>query len=166
MYQKLSRVAMNHDKPLDKNTKCETQAKNARLEKNFNFDFKIELFQETLPNDSTEWSRWTGNGNSGMDAVAQANGIDETQLSRGHRKRPKKRTWKIETTWNMIHGVDENAQWNENVTKADTVSLHDSRDKNVNVFFESTNSSKLEQLVLQWAGWTVQHNVDSVWSFW
>ena len=72
---------------------------------------------------------WTGNGNSGMDAVAQANGIDKTQLSKGHRKRPKKRTWKIEPLSNMIHGMAERAQLNMNGTpQDDTLWLREFRD--------------------------------------
>ena len=42
-----------------------------------------------------------------MDAVAQANGMDKTQLSKGHRKRPKKQARKIEHTSNLLHGMGE-----------------------------------------------------------
>ena len=59
-----------------------------------------------------------------MDAVAQANGIDETQLSKG-RKHPKKRTWKIKTTWNLIQEVEERFQLKENGIQTDTVWVPD-----------------------------------------
>ena len=56
------------------------------------------------------WNPRLGNGNSGMDAVAQANGMDKTQLSKGHRKRPKKRAWKFEHTSILLHGMVECVQ--------------------------------------------------------
>ena len=64
-----------------------------------------------------------------MAAVAQANGIHETQLSKGHRKRLKKRTWKIEPTWIPVHGMEERAQLNENATQAETFWLGEVRDR-------------------------------------
>ena len=143
---------------------------NATFGKKFDFDFKVSLVEETIPSDSNVWNHWTGNGNSGMDAVRQANGIDKTQLSNGHRKRPEKRTRKSEPNWNPIHGIGENAQLNENATLANSLATRFERqlisDKNPNVFFESTNNNKLEQRVLQWAGCTVRDNVDTVWVFW
>ena len=45
-----------------------------------------------------------------MDAVAQANGMDKTQLSKGHRKRPKKQARKFEHTSNLLHGMVECVQ--------------------------------------------------------
>ena len=64
-----------------------------------------------------------------MGAVSQANGIDKTQLSKGHRKRPKKRTWKIEPLSIMIHGMAEGAQLNVNGTpQGEPLWLHDLRD--------------------------------------
>ena len=76
MYQKLCRGTMRLDEPLDRNTKRETPSMNAPFGKKFNVDFKVKLFQEIIPKDSTEWNHSNGDGNSGMDAVAQANGID------------------------------------------------------------------------------------------
>ena len=94
------------------------------MKTNFNFN----LNEETSPSDSIVWNHWTGTRNSGKDAVAQAKDIDKTQLSKGHRKRPKKRTWTIETTWNMLHGVEEYAQLKKNGIQKDTVWLHVLRD--------------------------------------
>ena len=110
MYQNFCHVAMEHDNPLEGNSKSETQTMNAIFGKKFHFDFKIGLVEETNPSDSTVWSRWTGIGSSGMDAVAQANGIDKTQLSNGHRKKQRKRTCGIELTltWNLIQGMEKN----------------------------------------------------------
>ena len=64
-----------------------------------------------------------------MDAVAQANVIDETQLSNGHRKQLKRRIWKIKHNWNLIHGMEEGAQLNMNGTpQDDTLWLREFRD--------------------------------------
>ena len=45
--------------------------------KKTDFNFKERLVEETIPSDSNVWNHWTGDGNSGMDEVAQANGIDK-----------------------------------------------------------------------------------------
>ena len=78
--------------------------------KKFDFDFKVSLVEETIPSINNEWNPRIGNGNSGMDAVAQANGMDKTQLSKGHRKRPKKQARKFEHTSNLLHGMVECVQ--------------------------------------------------------
>ena len=64
-----------------------------------------------------------------MDAVSQANGINKTQLSKSHRKRPNKKSWKIEHNWNLIHGMEEGAQLKVNGTpQYDTLWLREFRD--------------------------------------
>ena len=129
MYQRLCHVAMKHDKPAKGNAKVETQIVNATFGKKTDFDFNESLLEETIPSHSNIWNPWTGNGNSGMDAVAQTNVIDETQLSNGHRKQLKKRSWKIEHNWNLIHGMEEGAQLNMNGTpQDDTLWLREFRD--------------------------------------
>ena len=110
MYQKLCHVAMRHDKPAKGYAKIETQVVNATFGKKTDFDFKESLLEETNLSHRNVWNHWIGNGNSGMDAVSQANDIDKTQLSKGHRKQLKKRIWKIEHNWNLIHGMVEGAQ--------------------------------------------------------
>ena len=94
---------------------------NTSFGKKFHFDFKVSFVEDTIPSKNNVWNLWIGNGNSGMDAVAQANGIVETQLSKGHRKRPRKRAWKIEPLSNLIHGMTEGTQLNENGIQKDTV---------------------------------------------
>ena len=121
MYRKLCHVAAKHDKPVECIAKGETRTMIATFGKKFDFDFKVSLVEETIPSKNNVWNLWIGNGNSGMDAVAQANGIVETQLSKGHRKRPKKRAWKIEPLSNLIHGMTEGTQLNENGIQKDTV---------------------------------------------
>ena len=96
MYQKLCHGAVMHDKPLKSNAKGETQTMKATFDRKSDFDFEINLVEDTIPSQRKAWNTWIGNGSSGMDAVSQSNGIDKTQLSKSHRKRPSKRTWKIE----------------------------------------------------------------------
>ena len=132
MYQKLCHVAMKHEKPAKSNAKTETQVVNATFGKKTDFDFNESLLEETILSHRNVWNHWIGNGNSGMDAVAQANVIDETQLSNGHRKQSKRRIWKIEHNWNLIHGTEERSQLNGNGTRDDTFWLHDLTD-NVSV---------------------------------
>ena len=129
MYQKLCHVAMKHEKPAKSNAKTETQVLNATFGKKTDFDFKESLLEETNLSHRNVWNHWIGNGNSGMDAVSQANDIDKTQLSKGHRKQLKKRIWKIEHNWNLIHGMEEGAQLNMNGTpQDDTLWLREFRD--------------------------------------
>ena len=110
MYRKLCHVAAKHDEPVECNAKGETRTMIATFGKKFDFDFKVSLVEETIPSNNNEWNPRIGNGNSGMDAVAQANGMDKTQLSKGHRKRPKKQAWKFEHTSNLLHGMVECVQ--------------------------------------------------------
>ena len=110
MYRKLCHVAAKHDEPVECNAKGETRTMIATFGKKFDFDFKVSLVEETIPSNNDVWNPRIGNGNSGMDAVAQANGMDKTQLSKGHRKRPKKRAWKFEHTSILLHGMVECVQ--------------------------------------------------------
>ena len=110
MYRKLCHVAAKHDEPVECNAKGETRTMIATFGKKFDFDFKVSLVDETIPSNNNEWNPRIGNGNSGMDAVAQANGMDKTQLSKGHRKRPKKQARKFEHTSNLLHGMVECVQ--------------------------------------------------------
>ena len=129
MHRKQCHVAMKHDKPAKGHAKMETQVVNATFGKKTNFDFKESLLEETNLSHRNVWNHWIGNGNSGMDAVSQANDIDKTQLSKGHRKQLKKRIWKIKHNWNLIHGMEEGAQLNMNGTpQDDTLWLREFRD--------------------------------------
>ena len=110
MYRKLCHVAAKHDEPVECNAKGETCTMIATFGKKFDFDFKVSLVEETIPSNNDVWNPRIGNGNSGMDAVAQANGMDKTQLSKGHRKRPKKRVLKCEHSSNLLHGMFESVQ--------------------------------------------------------
>ena len=75
---------------------------------------KEKLLDKIIPNDSENCNNWLGNGNSGMDAVAQANPNVHTQLSTGHSKHFEKRAWKFEPISFRLHGMNESAQLNTN----------------------------------------------------
>ena len=111
MYRKLCHVAAKHDKPVECIAKGETRTMIATFGKKFDFDFKVSLVEETIPSNNDVWNPRLGNGNSGMDAVAQANGMDKTQLSKVHRKRPKKRAWKFEHPSILLHGMCSIDNW-------------------------------------------------------
>ena len=119
MHRKLCHGAVKHDKPVEGNARCETRTMNSTFGKKSEIECKVSLVEEIILSQRNVRNHWTGNGNSGMDAVSQANDIDKTQLSKGHRKRPKKRTWKIKPLSNMIHGMAEGAQLNVNGTPQD-----------------------------------------------
>ena len=129
MYQKLCHVAMKVDKPVGGNAKGETQTMNAQFEMKADFDFEVSLVEETIPSNKKVSNPWMGDGNSGMEAVSQVNGIDEAQLRKGHRKRPKKRTWKIKTTSNLLHERDERNQLIANGIQNGTIGQHEFRDR-------------------------------------
>ena len=148
VYQKLCHVAMKHDKPAKGNAKIETQTVKATFGKKTDFDFNESLLEEIIPSHSNIWNPWIGNGNSGMDAVAQANDIDETQLSNGHRKLSKRRIWKIEHNWNLIHGTEERSRLNGNGTRDDTFWLHDLTD---NVSVTRTQMCSLKVPATSWS---------------
>ena len=121
MYRKLCHVAAKHDKPVECNAKGETSTMIATFGKKFDFDFKVSLVEETIPSNNDVWNPRIGNGNSGMDAMAQANCMDKTQLSKSHRKRPKKQAWKFEHSSNRLHEMVESVQWTTGILYAKAV---------------------------------------------
>ena len=63
MYHKLCHDAMKHDKPVNDNTKSETQTMNAPFGKKNDFDFMLRLLEKTISSHSNKWIHWNGNGN-------------------------------------------------------------------------------------------------------
>ena len=76
-------------------------------------ELKRKLLDKIIPNDSKNCNNWLGNGNSGMDAVAQANPNVNTQLSSGHGKQFEKRAWKFEQSSYVLDEMDEGVQLNQ-----------------------------------------------------
>ena len=108
---------MKHELPVKNEIKSETRAMDAPFGKETDFDFK-ESLKETIMNDIKVWKHLTGNGNSRMDVVVQANDINKTQLSNGHPWQLKKRTSKNNPNWNPMHGKDKSSHLN-NIERLD-----------------------------------------------
>ena len=159
MYRKLCHVAAKHDKPVECNAKGETRTMIVTFGKKFDFDFKVSLVEETIPSNNDVWNPRIGNGNSGMDAVAQANGMDKTQLSKGHRKRPKKQAWMFEHSSNRLHGMVESVQLTTGILYAkividefaDEISLIETRLGSSKA--RTTTSCKIEPCIGPTASW-------------
>ena len=73
-------------------------------------DLNEKLLDKGIPNDSENCINWLGNGNSGMDAVAQANPKVYTQLSTCYSKQFQKGACKFEHSSNRLHGMIESVQ--------------------------------------------------------
>ena len=76
-------------------------------------ELEKKLLDKIIPNDSENCNNWLGNGNSGMDAVAQANPNVYTQLSSGQGKQFEKRAWKFEHSSYLLDEMDEGVQLNQ-----------------------------------------------------
>ena len=99
-------------KPAEENASNETKSVNVLFGRKHDVELKEKLLDRIIPNDSENCNNWLGNGNSGMDAVAQANPNVYTQLSTGHSKQFEKRAWKFEPISIRFHGRNESAQLN------------------------------------------------------
>ena len=76
MHRKLYHGAVKHDKLVEGNARGETRTMSSTFGKKSEIERTVSLVEETIPSHSNIWKYWTGNGNSGMDAVSQANGND------------------------------------------------------------------------------------------
>ena len=87
---------LERNQPSKDNASDETKAVNMSFWSKHDVELKEKLRDKIIPNDSENCSNWLGNGNSGMDAVAQANPNVHTQLNTGQSKQFEKRAWKFE----------------------------------------------------------------------
>ena len=99
-------------KPAEENASNETKSVNVLFGRKHDVELKEKLLDRIIPDDSENCNNWLGNGNSGKDAVAQANPNVYTQLSTGHSKQFEKRAWKFEPISIRFHGRNESAQLN------------------------------------------------------
>ena len=76
-------------------------------------ELKEKRVDKIIPNDSENCNNWLGNGNSGMDAVAQANPNVYTELSSDHSKQFEKRAWKFEHSSYILEEMGEGVQLNQ-----------------------------------------------------
>ena len=150
------------------NAKNGTNAVNMSFGRKDDVELKEKLLDKIIPNDSENCNNWLGNGNSGMDAVAQANPNVHTQLSTGHSKQFEKRAWKFEPISIRLHGMNESAQLNTNSIlhanmKADEfageISLMETR--MVSSKARTTTSCTIEPCIGPAASWEVMMRQDS-----
>ena len=92
------------------NANTERKAVNVSLGRKHDVGLNEKLLDRIIPNNRENCNNWLGNGNSGLDAVAQASPNAYTQLRIGHRKQIEKRAWKYEHTSNLLHGMVESVQ--------------------------------------------------------
>ena len=112
MYIRPFSCLLSRAQPAEENASNETKSLNVSFERIHDVDLNKKLLDKIIANDSENGNNWLGNGNSGMDAVAQANSIAYTKLSIGHRKQLEKRAWTFEHSSNLFHGMVESVQLN------------------------------------------------------
>ena len=114
IYQRHSSDLLEHNQPSKDNASDGTKAVKMSFWRKHDVELKENLLDKIIPNDSENSNNWLGNGNSGMDAVAQANPNVPPQLNTGHSKLFEKRAWKFEPILIRLHGTNESAQLNTN----------------------------------------------------
>ena len=116
MYRRHSSDLSERNQPPKDNASDEIKAVKMSFWRKHDVELKEKLLDEIIPNDRENCNNWLGNGNSGMDAVAQANpnAYTKPKLSNGHRKQFEKRVLKFEHTSKLLHGMNESAQLNTN----------------------------------------------------
>ena len=111
IYQRLFSGLLECNQPSEENTSGRTKAVKMSFWRK-HVELKEKPLDKIIPNDREKCNNWLGNGNSGMDAVAQANPNVHTQLSTGQSKQFEKRAWKFEPISIRLHGRNESAQLN------------------------------------------------------
>ena len=112
IYRRLFSGLLERNQPSEENTSDRTKAVKMSFWSKHDVELTKKLLDKIIPNDSENCSNWLGNGNSGMDAVAQANPSVHTQLNTGQSKQFEKRAWKFEPISIRLHGRNESAQLN------------------------------------------------------
>ena len=111
VYQRhTSRDLLERNQPSKDNASDETKAVKKSFWRKHDVEQKENLLDKIIPNNRENCNNWLGNGNSGMDAVAQANPNAYTQLRNGHSKQLEKRAWMFEHTSILLHGMVKSVQ--------------------------------------------------------
>ena len=113
IYQRHSSDLLDYNQPSKDNASDGTKAVKMSFWRKHDVELKENLLDKILPSDSENCNNWLGNGNSGMDSVAQANPNVYTQLSSGHGKQFEKRAWKFEHSSNILDEMGEGVQLNQ-----------------------------------------------------
>ena len=111
IYRRLFSGLLERNQPSEENTSDRTKAVKMSFWRK-HVELKEKMPDKIIPNDSENRNNWLGNGNSGTDAVAQANPNVHTQLSTVQSKQFEKRAWKFEPISIRLHGRNESAQLN------------------------------------------------------
>ena len=101
---------LERNQPSKDDTSDGTKTVSVSFGRKHNVDLNEKLLDKIIPNDNENCINWLGNGNWGMDAMAQAKPKVETQLSTCYSKQFEKRPWKFEHTSNLLHGMVESDQ--------------------------------------------------------
>ena len=101
---------LERNQPSEENARNERKAVNVSFGRKHDVGLDEKVLDKIIANDSENRNNWLSNGNSGMDAVAQANPNAYTQLRNGHSKQFEKRAWKFEHTSILLHGMVESVQ--------------------------------------------------------
>ena len=112
IYRRHPSDLLERNRPYKNNASDGAKAVKVSFWRKHDVELKEKLTDKIDPNDSENCNNWLGNGNSGMDAVAQANPKAYTQLSIDHRKQSKKRAWNFEHSSNLLHEMVECVQVN------------------------------------------------------
>ena len=155
----------NH--PSEENASNERKAVNVSLGRKHDVDLNEKLLDKIIPNDRENCNNWLGNGNLGMDAVAQANPNAYTQLRNGPSKQIEKRAWKFEHTSNLLHGRVESVRLTTGILYAkividefaDAISLMETQLGSSKA--KTTTSSENGPLIGPAASWEVMMRQDS-----
>ena len=107
MYRRHSSDSLERNQSYKDNASDGAKAVKMSFWRKHDVELKEKLLHKIIPNDSENCNNWLGNGNSGMDAVAQANRNVYTQLSSGHGKQFEKRAWKFEHSSYLLDEMDE-----------------------------------------------------------
>ena len=111
IYRRLFSCLLERNQPSEENTSDRKKAVKMSFWRK-HVELKEKPLDKIIPNDREKCNNWLGNGNSGMDAVAQANPNVHTQLSTGQSKQFEKRAWKFEPISIRLQGRNESAQLN------------------------------------------------------
>ena len=106
MYRRHSSDLLERNQPYKDNASDGAKAVKMSFGRKDDVELKEKLLDKIIPNDSENCNNWLGNGNSGMDAVAQANANVHTQLSTCYSKQFEKRAWKFEHTSDVLDEMD------------------------------------------------------------
>ena len=104
---------LERNQPSEENARNETKAVNVSFWRKHDVELKEKLLDKLIPNDREICNNWLGNGNSGMDAVAQAKPNAYTQLRNGHGEQFEKRAWKFEQSLFLLDEMDDGIQLNQ-----------------------------------------------------